>query len=86
MTNKTYTDFPFTASGVNFVSRIYSDSPFLEKVINLPAGVFAQMNIEAVTEIIGNASLFTREELLEELARVNDGGTHAFILLDEGSN
>ena len=86
MTNKTYTDFPFTANGVNFVSRIYSDSPFLSRIANLPAGTFAQLNIDAVTEIIGDASLLTRDELLAELEKVNEGGTHAFILLDEGSN
>jgi hypothetical protein len=43
------------------------------------------MNIQAVTEIIGDASLLTRDELLAELDRVNAGGSHAFILLDEGA-
>ena len=86
MTSRTYTDFPFTTNGVNFVSRIYSDSPFLSRVESLPEGAFAELNIQAVTEIIGDASLLTRDELLEELDRVNEGGTHAFILLDEGSN
>lgn len=82
----TYKDFPFTTNGVNFVSRIYFDSPFLSQIESLPQGVFASMNIQAVTEIIGDASKFTREELLAELERVNDGGSHAFILLDEGNN
>lgn len=86
MTNTTYTDFPFTTNGVHFVSRIYSDSPFLSQIQNLPAGVFDELNIQAVTEIIGDASLLTRDELLTELERVNDGGSHAFILLDEDKN
>lgn len=86
MTTATYTDFPFTANGVNFVSRIHSDSPFLSQIQSLPKTIFSDMNIQAVTEIIGDASLLTREELLTELERINDGGTHAFILLDEGSN
>ncbi len=85
MTNTTYTDFPFTANGVNFVSRIYSDSPFLSRIANLPEGVFAQLNIEAVTEIIGDASLLTHDELVSELEKVNAGGSHAFILLGENN-
>jgi hypothetical protein len=51
----------------------------------LPPEIVAGMNIQAVTEMIGDVSLFTREELLEELARVNDGGTHAFILLGDNN-
>ena len=86
MTNKTYTDYPFTTNGVNFISRVYSDSPLSNKIASLPEGVFAELNIQAVTEIIGDASLLTYEQLVDELKRVNDGGSHAFILLDEGSN
>ena len=82
----TYTDYPFTANGVNFISRINSDSPNAPYISRLPEGVFAQLNIDAVTELLGDASLFTREELLEELERVNDGGTHSFILLAEENN
>ena len=81
----TYTDYPFTANGVNFVSRVYSNSPFASRIASLPKTVFSDMNIQAVTEIIGDASLLTRDELLAELDRVNEGGSHAFILLDEGA-
>jgi hypothetical protein len=86
MTMTNYKDYPFTANGVNFISRIDANSPFAGSLARLPQQVVSDMNSQAVTELIGDASLFTREELLEELARVNDGGTHAFILLDEGSN
>ena len=81
MTNATYTDYPFTANGVNFISRVHTDSPFASRIASLPSEVFAELNIQAVTEIIGDASLLTTAELLEELERVNEGGTHAFILL-----
>ena len=80
-----YTDYKFTANGVNFISRVYSHSEFFEKIANLPAGVFAQLNQDAIRDIIGDASLLTTAELLEELERVNEGGTHAFIMLDEVS-
>ncbi len=81
MTNTTYTDFPFTVNGVNFISRVYSHSEFLSRINALPAGVFEQLNQDAVRDIIGDPSLLSTADLLDELARVNDGGSHAFILL-----
>jgi hypothetical protein len=81
MTSTTYTDFPFTVNGVNFLSRVYSNSEFMGMIKNLPMGIFEQMNRECVASIIGDPSSLTREELLAELERVNEGGTHAFILL-----
>ena len=79
MTN--YTDYPFTSNGVNFISRVHNDSPMATQIANLPKEIFISMNISAVEEMIGNASLLTTAELLAELERVNEGGTHAFILL-----
>ena len=81
--NTTYIDYPFTANGVNFISRIYSHSDMAERIANLPAGVFAQLNQESVRDIIGDPSLLTTDELLSELERVNEGGSHAFILLGD---
>ena len=83
MTNSTYTDYPFTANGVNFISRVYSHSELFEKIANLPAGVFAQLNQDAIRDIIGDPSLLTNDELVLELERINEGGSHAFIMLDE---
>jgi hypothetical protein len=85
MTNATYTDFPFTVSGINFISRIHVNSEFLNTILNLPAGIFEMMNIQAVQEIIGDPSLLTSDELLSELDRINEGGSHAFILLGENN-
>ena len=85
MTNATYTDFPFTVKGVNFISRVYSHSEILSQIQSLPAGIFETMNQEAVTEIIGDPSLLSTPELLQELSRVNAGGSHAFILLGENN-
>jgi hypothetical protein len=84
--NTDYKDYPFVVNGVKFISRINANSPFAGSLAKMPAPIVTQLNIDAVTELIGNASLFTRDELLDELARVNDGATHAFILLDEESN
>jgi hypothetical protein len=85
MTTTTYTDFPFTVNGVNFISRIYSHSEFLNRINSLPAGVFAKLNQDAVNDIIGDPSLLTIEELQDELDRVNDGGSHAFIMLGDNA-
>ena len=85
MTNATYTDYPFTSNGVSFISRVFSHSHMAQQIASLPAGVFAKLNEEAVSEIIGDASLMTRDELLNELDRVNEGGSHAFILLGENA-
>ena len=84
MTN-TYTDYPFTANGVNFVSRIFDHSPFVSTISKLPAGEFASLNIQAITEIIGDASLMTLAEIQDELDRVNEGATHSWILLGENA-
>lgn len=81
MTNTTYTDFPFTVNGVNFISRIYSHSDMLAQINALPKPIFEQLNAEAVREIIGDPSLLSKAELISELERINEGGSHAFILL-----
>ena len=86
MTNATYTDYPFTANGINFISRVVNDSPMGKTISRLPETVFSQMNIQAVSEIIGDASLLTHDELVSELERINAGGSQAFILLDEENN
>jgi hypothetical protein len=86
MTTPTYTDYPFTSNGVKFISRIFADSPFAKQLKNLPEIIFQTMNMETIQQAIGDVSLLTKEELLNELARINEGGTHAFVLLDEGAN
>ena len=85
MTTQTYTDFPFIVDGVNFISRIHSNSPFLSSVQNLPAGVFEVLNIQAVQELMGSPKLLTIEEVQDELDRINEGGSHSFILLGENA-
>ena len=83
MTTLTYTDYPFTANGINFISRIYTHSDMAKTIANLPEGVFAQLNQEAVADIIGDPSLLTLAELELELERINDGWTHAVIMLGD---
>jgi len=83
MTTLTYTDYPFAVNGINFISRVYTHSEFFAKIASLPEGVFAQLNQEAVRDIIGDPSLLTTAELLNELSHLNNGGSHAFIMLGD---
>ena len=83
MTN--YTDYPFTSNGVNFISRINHDSPFARQLASMPRKIVDEINIDAITQMIGDVSLLTIEEVEDELKRVNEGATHAFILLGENN-
>jgi hypothetical protein len=82
----TYTDYPFTTQGVKFVSRVYHNAPMANAIANLPAEVFNTLNIEAVNDLIENISVLTRNQLENELEKINEGGSTAFILLDEMAN
>lgn len=78
-----YTDYKFSANGVKFISRVFDNSPFLSQIKTMPEGIFAQLNQEAISDLLGDASLLTNDELVSELEKINAGGSHAFILLDE---
>ena len=79
--NKEYIDYPFTSNGVNFISRVYTNSKLGEMISQVPKQIFEKMNKDCIEEIIGDVSKLSKAELLDELNRVNDGGHNAFILL-----
>ena len=83
MTTATYIDYPFTANGVNFISRVYSHSDMAKRIARLPEGVFADMNRNAVQELIGDPSKLSTPELLRELTQLNVGGSGAFLILGD---
>ena len=83
MTNTNYIDYPFTIEGVNFISRVYSHSDMYKRITRLPEGVFAQVNQEAVRELIGDPSKLSTAELLQELTHLNAGGSGAFLMLGD---
>jgi hypothetical protein len=83
MTTTNYTDYKFSANGVKFISRVFDNSPFLSQIKSMPEGIFAQLNQSAISDLLGDASLLTNDELVSELEKINAGGSHAFILLDE---
>ena len=83
MTTLTYTDYPFAVNGINFISRVYTHSELFAKIASLPEGVFAKLNQDAVSDLIGDPSQLSTPELLRELTQLNAGGSGAFIMLGD---
>jgi len=79
-----YTDYPFTSNGVRFLSRVFFNSPLIEKISSMGTKEFARLNHETMMDVIGNASLFSHDDLLSKLKVVNKDATHNLVLLNEG--
>ena len=73
--------YPFEVNGVQFLSLLDPNGEFYRGVSRLPAGIFISENARMVSELIGDPSLMTREELESELDRVNLGATQALLAL-----
>jgi hypothetical protein len=73
--------FPVTVDGVDFVSEIDPAGSFYPQLISMPNEVFVKFHADMIHSLIGNPSIMTRQELLAELAVINDGGTQAIISL-----
>lgn len=80
----TYTDFPFTRDGINYISRFTNDSPFLGRVKSMPTEIFNQINRACLDEYLTNKT-YTLSEIQIVLDKLNDGGSHAFIMLGENN-
>lgn len=75
-----FATFPFTYQGVNFVSRIAETNRFLPQIM-LMGQDFIDMNIAAINEIMPDLASLSINELNEQLAHINDGGTEMFLEL-----
>ena len=73
--------YPFSLSGVDFVSLLDPNGSFYSSVEKLPAGVFITENKRMVAELIGNPAIMTRSEIQDELDRVNLGASQAILAL-----
>ena len=80
-TTAEWTAIPFEVDGVNFVSKVNTESELGQRILKVPANIFQMMNQGAIRESIGNVSFMTRSEILSELERVNHGGTQAILEL-----
>ena len=72
-------EFPFSAYGNNYISKIAPFSPFLKQISKLPEGMFEKMNIDAITELVGVN--LTYSEIVDRLKEINESSTHAVIEL-----
>ncbi len=73
--------YPFTVDGIDFVSMLDPQGSFYSQVERLPAGIFTNENVRMVAELIGNPALMTRQELQDELDRINLGASQALVAL-----
>jgi hypothetical protein len=76
-----WASYPFTVNGIDFVSKLDPQGSFYPKVERLPDGLFTAENIRMVTELIGDPTQLTAEELQDELDRVNAGASEALVVL-----
>ena len=74
--------FPFTHKGFDFVSHVEIESSTYAQVINLPDGMFINMNKGMIDELLTITENTTRDEVLEQLEHINEGGSYAFQKLD----
>jgi hypothetical protein len=72
--------FPFTYQGVNFVSRISQDSRFYPQIMSM-GQAFIDMNIAAINDCIPDLASLSIDELNEQIAYINNGGTEMFLEL-----
>jgi len=76
-----WASYPFEVNGVQFLSLLNKEGSFYPQIERMPAEIFTAQNCQMVMELIGNPSLMTREELTNEIDRVNDGATQAILAL-----
>ena len=70
-------EFPFSANGVNFISKISPKSPMLSRILNLSEGMFDSMNQGAVYSLIGHTNSI--DDIAMRLIELNEGASHAVI-------
>lgn len=73
--------YPFTVDGVDFVSLIDPNGDMYKKIQLVPAQIFSDMNAGAIRELIGKVSLLSRSEIQDELDKVNQGYSQAYLAL-----
>jgi hypothetical protein len=73
--------FPFSVNGVNFVSKLDTNGSFYPQISRMPAELVEMINRDAITELVGDPTKMTTEELQAELDAVNLGATQAILAL-----
>ena len=76
-----WAQFPFSVNGVNFVSKLDTNGSFYPQISRMPAAMVEMINRDAITELVGDPTKMTTEELQAELDAVNLGATQALLCL-----
>ena len=74
-----WNEFPFSAKGVNFISKVSNESHLLSRILNLAPGVFDEMNKSAVSDFIDDVT--SEESIIKRLNFLNQDATHAVLEL-----
>jgi len=75
--------FPFEYKGFNFVSKVEIETNTYTQIINLPEGMFINMNKGMIDDLMTITENTTRDEVLAQLENINEGGSYAFLELDD---
>ena len=76
-----WASFPFSVNGVNFVSKLDTNGSFYPQISRMPAEMVEMINRDAISELVGDPTKMTTEELQSELDAVNLGATQAILAL-----
>ena len=76
-----WASFPFSVNGVNFVSKLDTNGSFYPQISRMPAAMVEMINRDAISELVGDPTKMTTEELQAELNAVNLGATQAILAL-----
>ena len=76
-----WAQFPFSVNGVNFVSKLDTNGSFYPQISRMPTAMVEMINRDAITELVGDPTKMTTEELQAELDSVNLGATQAILAL-----
>ena len=76
-----WAQFPFSVNGVNFVSKLDTNGSFYPQISRMPAEMVEMINRDAISELVGDPTKMTTEELQSELDAVNLGATQAILAL-----
>jgi hypothetical protein len=76
-----WASFPFSVNGVNFVSKLDTNGSFYPQISRMPTEMVEMINRDAISELVGDPTKMTTEELQAELDAVNLGATQAILAL-----
>jgi len=85
MTNTNFKNYPFNFKGINFISKVDTTHPIYNAISKLSEQEFVNINSMALSEYLSDVeiSLDNLQQIQDELNKLNDGGSYAFIALGE---